>query len=173
MKPIRACLCLSSFQLRKSETYVGCQPRIAPPQLSRWGGEPALSLVAGRDPRVLALPNARRGRVASSILLRARGSCESLVPDPSDAAQGDPAKGAVGKVCGHTSGLFLPLLSGGTLTGDGGHHVLKFTLYLSIPLSDLNPLHLRRNPSSWKPSRFRLFIPFSVSWRGLIVVLGE
>ena len=71
-----------SAQSRTSAAYVSCQPRTAPPQHSRWGGEPALIPVAGRVPRVLALgpPHARRGRVASSILLRARGSCESRVP---------------------------------------------------------------------------------------------
>ena len=41
-------------QSRKSAAYVSCQPRISPPQLSRGGGEPALSPVAGRVPRVLA-----------------------------------------------------------------------------------------------------------------------
>jgi len=35
-----------SVQSRKSVVYVSCQPRVAPPQLSRWGDEPALSPVA-------------------------------------------------------------------------------------------------------------------------------
>jgi len=47
------------------------------------GGSPALSPVASRVPRVLAPPHARRARVACNLLLRARGSCESRVPDTS------------------------------------------------------------------------------------------
>jgi len=57
-----------------------------------------MSSVAGRVPRVLAPPYARRGRVDSIVLLRARGSCEGRVQDPSDAAQGDPAKGSMIKL---------------------------------------------------------------------------
>jgi len=36
-------------------------------------------------------------------------SCESLVSDPSNAAQGDQAKRAVDEVGGHLSGLVLPV----------------------------------------------------------------
>jgi len=47
--------------------------------------------------------------VARSVLLRARGSCESRVSDPSHAAQGNLAKGAVDEACDITSGLVLPV----------------------------------------------------------------
>jgi len=73
------------------------KPGIASPQRSRLGGESALSPVASQVPRVLAFPaHPSRSRVASSVLLRARGSCESHASDPSHAAQGDLAKGARG-----------------------------------------------------------------------------
>ena len=55
----------------------------------------ALSPVSSQVPCVLAPPQARRARVASSVLLRARCSCESREPDPSHAAQRDLAKRAV------------------------------------------------------------------------------
>ena len=89
--------------------YASCQPMIAPPQLSRWEDEPSLSPVTGRVPRALGPPHARRGRVARIVLLRARGSCESRVPDPSDASQGDQAKSTVDETGDHISGLVLPL----------------------------------------------------------------
>jgi len=47
--------------------------------------------------------------VACIVLLRARCSCESRVPDPSDVSQGDPAKSMVDKAGDPTSGLVLPI----------------------------------------------------------------
>ena len=105
-------------QSAQEPPYVSCQPGIAPPQRSRWGGEPALSPVASRVPRVLGPPHTPRGRVASSVLLRARGSCESRVSDPSHAAQGDPTKRTVDNVCDHTSGQVLPVAAPEALRAD-------------------------------------------------------
>jgi len=85
------CQYLQSAQAPKSAAYVSCQSRTAPPQLPGWGSKSALSPVASRVPRVLAPPHARRGRVASSALLRTCGSFGSRVSDPSHAAQEDPA----------------------------------------------------------------------------------
>jgi len=99
-----------SVQSQKPAAYhASCQPRIALPQLSRWGSEPALSPVADRVPRVLGPPHACRGRVARIVLLPARGSCESRVPNPSDASKGDPAKCTVDEVGDRTLGLILPM----------------------------------------------------------------
>ena len=71
--------------------------------------------------------------MASSILLRALGSCESRVPGPIDAAQGDPAKGTADGVDSNISGLVLPMAK-------------RFRLIDPISAqSDTNCLTLREN----------------------------
>ena len=50
--------------------HVSNQPRIAPPQRSRWGDEPALSPIASRVPRALSPPHTRRGRIVYGVVVR-------------------------------------------------------------------------------------------------------
>jgi len=94
---------------RKSKAQASCQPWTAPTPvfaLGKWTRpEPDRQSSPTRPPH----PACPSSSSCHRVLLRARGSCESRVSDPSHAAQGDPAKCAVDEVGDRKSGLILPV----------------------------------------------------------------